>query len=139
MSRLIQERRSPKKQTKYTPPDLLKVNEKDPRFTYRWIKIGSNVPIYGGQDVRGWELVRRKDTDKVLDGLLSDFSVTALDSTIRIGDLVLAKMPKETAEERNEMYLERNRTQVNALKDPKREVDKVDRNKFQGSVEITRT
>lgn len=144
MSKLITERRSPKKQTKFTPPDLLKVPEvvkqRYPNSTLRWIKIGANVPIYGGQDVRGWELVHRdKDTDRKLEGLLSEFSVTALDSTYRIGDLVLAHMPKDRAEERNLAYLERNRTQTAAIQDPKRTVDALDRNKFQGDVEISRT
>ena len=139
MSKLIQKRGSPKKQVKYTPPDLLKVNDKDPNFTYRWIKIGANVPIYGGQDVRGWELVRRGNSEKALDGLLSEFSVTALDSTFRVGDLVLARMPKENAEARNAAYLERNRTQMKAIQDPKRKVDSLDRDKFQGNVDITQT
>lgn len=138
MSKLIQKRPPPKKQVVYTPPDLLKVNEKDPNYTYRWIKIGDHVQIYGGQDVRGWELVRRGNSEKVLEGLLSEFSVTSLDSTYRLGDLVLARMPKEKVEARNLAYLEKNRTQMKAIKDPKKDTG-VDRNKFHGSVEITNT
>ena len=141
MSSLKTVRPSPRKQTKYSPPDFLKVpdgiRERYPTHTLRWIKISDRANIYGGKDYRGWELVHRdSQNDKLLSGVLSEFSVQGLDSTYRIGDLILARMPKDVAEARNEMYVERNRLQMNAIKDPKHQLDELDRNKFQGNVDI---
>lgn len=124
--------------SKWRAPDLLYVNERDPNFTYRWIKVSDRTPIYGGIDPRGWEIVRRKQVNgnAELTGTLSQFSQQTLDSTFRIGDLILARMPKEKAQERKDAYLERNRLQVEAIKDPKRFVSRQHREGMQGSVEV---
>jgi len=126
--------------SKWRAPDLLHVNERDHNFTYRWIRISDRTPIYGGIDPRGWEIVRKKQvTENVeLTGTLSTFSQHTLDSTFRVGDLILARMPKEKAKERKDAYLERNRLQVEAIKDPKRFVSRQYREGMQGSVEVTK-
>ena len=114
------------KKSKYSPPDLLAVNNKDPKFSYRWIKPHDRMNFYSGQENRGWEIVRfgTKGTEDNLElqGLFSQFAVSAAGTVIRCGDLILARMPKEKAEERNEHFAEKSRQQVKTIQNAKRNI-----------------
>lgn len=133
-------RPSPKKQTAFAPPDLLKVSEKDPNFAYRWIKPNDRMNFYNGEDQRGWEIVRwgakGVENNTELTGLFSQFAVATIGSVIRTGDLVLARMPKSKAKERNEYYLERARQMQRSTKKPKRDIRESEQGMFTGDAQV---
>ncbi len=130
----------PKKNvSSFSPPDLLKVNAKDPNFKYRWIRPTDRMNFFNGMDIRGWEVVRwgskGLESNEALKGMLSQFSSTDLGSLVRTGDLVLARMPKQKAEERNAYYLEKARQQVSQIKNPKRNISPDKQDAFLGQAE----
>lgn len=128
------EAKSELKKTKFAPPDLLRVNEKDPRYTYRWIHTTDKMNFYNGVENRGWEIVRwgskSSENNIELMGLFSQFAPQTVGSIMRTGDLILARMPKEKAKERNEYYLSLARKQVADIKDPKRDIQTKERDLF---------
>ena len=68
--------------------DVHHVEGKDPNFEYRWINTRKeNLEM---KKIRGWEVESGKAKIKTLSG--------SLDSTHTLGDLILAKMPKEKYE-----------------------------------------
>lgn len=134
-SRLVIERKAPAKQRTYRPPSLLDVQNKDPNFTYRWVRYDDKTIFMGGKDHRGWEIVRagadsgeKSDTD--FTGSLNQFSQSALGSIIRRGGLILARMPKEDADARNEYFAELAARQVAQYDDPRQDVKREDRRHF---------
>jgi len=64
--------------------DVLDVQGKDPKFSYRW--LNTHKQNLATKKARGWEVVN--------DSKIKTLSGTP-DSTHHIGDMVLAKMPKE--------------------------------------------
>lgn len=128
-----------KKKVSFSPPDLLKVNNADPNYTYRWISASNKVNFWNGQDSRGWEIVRwgskNQEDNKELNGLLSQFAPTAVGSIVRVGEhLVLARMPKERADAIKEHYVEKSRQRVRAVTQPKRDISAEDQGQFLGDV-----
>lgn len=96
----------------FKPVDMMSINDKDPNFAYRFIKTDRVDGM--GRDPRGWETVRANNTS----GETSDAAkVTGggLDSTVRSGELALARMPKEQAEARNEYYKRKNDIRVEMI------------------------
>ena len=131
---------APKKHAaSFSPPDLLKVNQKDPNFRYRWIRPTDRMNFFNGLDIRGWEVVRwgskGVENNEELNGMITQFSGKALGSLIRTGDLILARMPKAKAEERNAYYVEKARKQVAQIKDIKRKVSAENKDSFLGQTE----
>lgn len=120
----------------FTPPDLMKVNNADPKFTYRWISPHKNTRTFmNGKDERGWEVVRfgsKAEENSALTGLFSQFSNQAVGSFVQIGDLILARMPKGEADSRNEFYREKAKRQLEQIKNPLRKVSDKDKDKFVG-------
>jgi len=89
----------------YKPVDLLEVRNRDERYEYRWIntkKLQDNSCI----DPREWEVERKTYSTGVSSDQEKGFldKAHSLDGTIRVGDLVLAKMSKEKAQARKEHY-----------------------------------
>jgi hypothetical protein len=88
----------------FKPVDPLTVRNADERYSYRWLnkaKLAKN----GGQNADGWEVdtsfgdnVEKAENKGFLD------SSHSVDGTVTSGDLILARMPKERAEARNEYY-----------------------------------
>lgn len=90
----------------FKPQDILHIDGDD-RYAYRWLSV-KKLEQNGWQDHRGWEVVRGMDADEN-EGGSKNFvdSVQALDGTIRRGDLIMARMPKDKAEARNEYFRSR--------------------------------
>lgn len=65
--------------------DITRIHGRDPNFEYRWVNI--HKQNLATKQARGWEVVSG-------DKNIKSFSGT-LDSTHQIGDVVLARMPKE--------------------------------------------
>ena len=63
--------------------DIHFVGNKDPNFVYRW--LNTHKQNLETKKIRGWEIVQDKSI-KTLDG--------SGESTHKIGDLILARMPK---------------------------------------------
>ena len=93
--------------TPWRPAKILEIPEKfkDPRFCYRWVdkdKMG-NVRK---KRAEGWEI------DTVLSKKLSNLPKTIqdgsdTDSTVQVRELIVMRIPKELAEERNKFYASR--------------------------------
>ncbi len=64
--------------------DITRIQGKDPNFAYRW--INTHKQNLSTKKARGWEVVS--------DPKIKSFSGTP-DSTHQIGDVVLARMPKD--------------------------------------------
>jgi hypothetical protein len=85
----------------WSPPSLLPRVKEDPNYGYRWLR----KTLGGKQDDQnmlskqeeGWELVERAEHPE-----LQTSGRTS--GTVETGGLVLAKMPKEFVDQRNEYY-----------------------------------
>jgi len=89
----------------WQPPSLLDAPPPPQGYVYRWIResmIGQNDPANMSKRIReGWEPVRAED--------YPDFEAPSIDDgkhagVIGVGGLILAKIPKETVDERRAYY-----------------------------------
>ena len=89
----------------WQPPSLLDAPPPPQGYVYRWIResmIGQNDPANMSKRIReGWEPVRAEDHP--------DFEAPSIDDgkhagVIGVGGLILAKIPKETVDERRAYY-----------------------------------
>jgi len=89
----------------WQPPSLLDAPPPPQGYVYRWIResmIGQNDPANMSKRIReGWEPVSAKDHP--------DFEAPTIDDgkhagVIGVGGLILAKIPKETVDERRAYY-----------------------------------
>ena len=89
----------------WQPPSLLDAPPPPQGYVYRWIResmIGQNDPANMSKRIReGWEPVSAKDHP--------DFEAPTIDDgkhagIIGVGGLILAKIPKETVDERRAYY-----------------------------------
>jgi len=89
----------------WSPPSLLDAPPPPQGYVYRWIResmIGQNDPANMSKRIReGWEPVSAKDHP--------DFEAPTIDDgkhagVIGVGGLILAKIPKETVDERRAYY-----------------------------------
>ena len=89
----------------WQPPSLLDAPPPPQGYVHRWIResmIGQNDPANMSKRIReGWEPVRAED--------YPDFEAPSIDDgkhagVIGVGGLILAKIPKETVEERRAYY-----------------------------------
>jgi len=104
-----------KRKGTFKPGDLLQILNKDPNYAYRWLNA-TKMEKQGWTDHRNWEIVRTGNSSGEQAGALSlSTKATALDSMVRNGDLVLARMPKEDAEARNEYYRKKNDARLEVL------------------------
>ena len=110
-SRDKQSRRKP-----WQPPSLLDAPPPPQGYVYRWIResmIGQNDPANMSKRVReGWEPVRAEDHP--------DFEAPSIEDgkhagVIGVGGLILAKIPKETVEERRAYYQNLSDSQIQAV------------------------
>ena len=89
----------------WQPPSLLDAPPPPQGYVYRWIResmIGQNDPANMSKRIReGWEPVRAEDHP--------DFEAPSIEDgkhagVIGVGGLILAKIPKETVDERRAYY-----------------------------------
>ena len=110
-SRDKQSRRKP-----WQPPSLLDAPPPPQGYVYRWIResmIGQNDQANMSKRVReGWEPVRAEDHP--------DFEAPSIEDgkhagVIGVGGLILAKIPKETVDERRAYYQNLSDLQIQAV------------------------
>ena len=99
----------------WAPPSRLDAPEPPPGYKHRWIRMES-----GGADDRanvsaklreGYELVRADEYPDFDSGVQDDGKHAGV---IGVGGLLLARIPEETAEERQEYYSSRTHDQIRA-------------------------
>lgn len=100
----------------WTPPSRLDAPPAPPGFKHRWIRAEA-----GGQDDRinvasklreGYELVRGEDHPDFQSPSVEDGRHAGV---LSVGGLLLAKIPEETANERNEYYASRTHDQLQSV------------------------
>ena len=93
----------------FTPQDMLAIRGLDERYEYRWLNA-TKLAASGGFDPRGYEVVKTTDASEA-PKFKSPYGVeaTVIDGTIRRGDAVLARIPKEAAQRRREYFRFKNR------------------------------
>lgn len=100
----------------WTPPELLPEPDKQPGYSYRWIRVSmldKADPRNLSAKVReGWEPVKLEEQPKFR--LLIDPNSRFKDE-IEIGGLLLCKTPTELVQQRNAYYNEETRKQTEAV------------------------
>ena len=100
----------------WAPPSMLDAPPAPDGFRHRWIRAETrgfdDTKNISAKMREGWELVRKDE--------YPDFEAPVLDTgkyegVFGVGGLVLARIPDETAEERNAYYQRRNAYQVEAV------------------------
>ena len=81
----------------WKPPTKLTVTGKDPAYAYRWIHVDNLDSA-----LENWEVVKSQSKERLQSVTLSDG--TPIDGVIKRGNLILCRMPKELAEQRNKYY-----------------------------------
>ena len=117
---VTEERRKP-----WAPPSQLDAPPCPDGYKQRWLRLRVN----GADDTKninarlreGWELVRADEHDKSLYSAYNG-SIKAYEGVISVGDLLLARMPVETVNERNDYFKKKINQQTEAWEqDPLRE------------------
>jgi len=102
ITREVDTREFAERQKQWLPPELLPEPDKEPGYTYRWIRsstLGTADPRNLSSKFReGWEPVRIEEQPKF--ALLIDPNSRFKDN-IEIGGLLLCKTPNEFVEQRN--------------------------------------
>ena len=113
--RASQSREKDKRPTTWTPPSSLDAPPAPDGFRHRWIRtevLGfDDTKNMSGKMRSGWELVR---SDEYPD---SDFPIVEdgkYKGTIGVGGLVLARVPEEIAQQRQEYYAKQHAEKVEA-------------------------
>ena len=100
----------------WAPPSMLDAPPAPDGFVNRWIRAETrgfdDTKNISAKMREGWELVRKDEHP--------DFEAPVIDSgkyegVFGVGGLVLARIPEETAQERNAYYQARNADQVQAI------------------------
>lgn len=111
--------------TSWKPPSQLDAPPCPDGYKQRWLRHRVN----GADDTKninarlreGWELVR---ADQYSDNLYSAYNgnIKAYEGVISVGDLLLARIPEEIVNQRNEYYMQKTNQQTEAWEtDPLRE------------------
>lgn len=100
----------------WMPAELLPEPDKQPGFSYRWIRISMNGqadPRNLSQKIReGWEPVKAEEQPKFK--LLID-PTSRFKDNIEIGGLLLCKTPTEFVQQRNAYFQQQTDAQANAV------------------------
>ena len=100
----------------WTPPELLPEPQKEPGYSYRWIRV-SNLNVsdprnLSGKLREGWEPVKVEEQPQFQ--LLIDPNSRFKDN-IEVGGLLLCKTPTEFVEQRNAYYAKQTAAQTEAV------------------------
>jgi len=123
--RSAQTRAKETRPTSWKPPSQLDAPPCPDGYKQRWLRHRVN----GADDTKnvnarlreGWELVR---ADQYSDGLYSAYNgnIKAYEGVISVGDLLLARIPEEIVNQRNDYYTQKTNQQTEAWEtDPLRE------------------
>jgi hypothetical protein len=98
----------------YMPPSHLPDPDLRDGLTHRWIRIstwGVDDPVNASKQIReGWEPCQRKEYPE-----FAGFGEPTKDGTIKLGGLILCKMPEQQAEARNAYYQNMTRRQLQSV------------------------
>jgi hypothetical protein len=102
----------------FKPADRFQIKNKDPRFAYRFISRKKFLDG-GNYDHRGWTPVGGFNRSGELVDQSGDIKddTTCVTSSKIVGDLILARMPKADAEERNKYYASKDADRLKSLRD----------------------
>lgn len=116
ITREVDTREFSERPKQWLPPELLPEPDKEPGYTYRWIRsstLGTADPRNLSSKFReGWEPVRIEEQPKFT--LLIDPNSRFKDN-IEIGGLLLCKTPNEFVEQRNAYVNKQTAQQVEAV------------------------
>ena len=116
ITREVDTREFSERPKQWLPPELLPEPDKEPGYTYRWIRsstLGTADPRNLSSKFReGWEPVRIEEQPKF--ALLIDPNSRFKDN-IEIGGLLLCKTPDEFVEQRNAYVNKQTAQQVEAV------------------------
>ena len=114
--RSIETRTQAERPKQWTQPELLPEPDKQPGFSYRWIRVATNNqadPRNLSAKLReGWEPVKIEEQPQFQ--LLVDPNSRYKDN-IEIGGLLLCKTPTEFVEQRNKYYAQQSESQSEAV------------------------
>lgn len=103
----------------WTPPSRLDAPPAPPGFTHRWIRAEVNgyddkQNVYGRLR-EGYEMVRIDEVPEEYRGMLPTIEDGKHAGVISVGGLILARIPDETVEERNEYFRKKAQDQLIAV------------------------
>ena len=118
-SRSVDTRAKTERRKPWTPPSRLDTPPAPEGYEYRWIRAEVN----GFQDKQnvysklreGYELVRLEEVPEEYHALLPTMDDGKHAGVIAVGGLLLAKIPKETIEERNDYFRRKAQDQLLAV------------------------
>ena len=118
-SRSVDTRAKTERRKPWTPPSRLDTPPAPEGYEYRWIRAEVN----GFQDKQnvysklreGYELVRLEEVPEEYHALLPTMDDGKHAGVIAVGGLLLAKIPKETIQERNEYFRRKAQDQLLAV------------------------
>ena len=118
-SRSVDTRAKTERRKPWTPPSRLDTPPAPEGYEYRWIRAEVN----GFQDKQnvysklreGYELVRLEEVPEEYHALLPTMDDGKHAGIIAVGGLLLAKIPKETIQERNEYFRRKAQEQLLAV------------------------
>jgi hypothetical protein len=106
-SRAAETREKTTRKKSWTPPSMLDAPEAPPGYKYRWLREatgGVDDKVNMSKRMReGYEPVRAEDHPDFMAPTIEEGKHAG---TIGVGGLILAKIPEEIAEERNQYYRE---------------------------------
>jgi hypothetical protein len=116
LARELETRAQQERPKQWTPPELLPEPDKQPGFTYRWIRISTlnnaDPRNISAKFREGWEAVKLEEQPKFQ--LLID-PTSRFKDNIEVGGLLLCKTPTELVEQRNAYYQKQSEQQVEAV------------------------
>ena len=103
----------------WTPPSRLDTPPPPEGYGYRWIRAEVNgfqdkQNVYGSLR-EGYELVRAEELPEDYKNMLPTLEDGKHAGVVSVGGLLLAKIPKETSDERNAYFRQRSRDQMMAV------------------------
>ena len=109
-------RESQTRRKPWSPPSLLDAPTPPEGYIYRWLResmVGQEDKANMSKRIReGWEPVRAEDHPEFESPMIDEGKHAG---TVGVGGLILAKIPIETAEERNAYYEQQTENQMNAV------------------------
>ena len=116
LARELDTRSNQERPTKWSQPELLPEPDKQPGYSYRWIRVSTlntaDPRNLSAKLREGWEPVRVEEQPKFQ--LLVDPNSRFKDN-IEIGGLLLCKTPTEFVEQRNAHFAKQTQAQTDAV------------------------
>ena len=118
-SRAVSTREKEERRKPWKPPSRLDTPPPPEGYGYRWIRAEVNgfsdkQNVYSSMR-EGYELVRLEELPEEYRAMLPTIEEGKHAGVVSVGGLLLAKIPNETAEERNAYFRQRARDQMTAV------------------------